>query len=133
MVKRCPWYYAQDSIWLSAKLRGKIMPEKDPTSWGLATWALALGMALAGGFVNWYTDARRSRPRAFSVVEFLGGFFSSGFVGLGSFMVAEALGQPIGLCAAAAGIGGHMATRLLFSIERAIERKLNSQRPEGSK
>jgi len=29
------------------------MSEKDSTTWGLATWLLALGMAFGGGAVNW--------------------------------------------------------------------------------
>ena len=35
------------------------MPEKDPTTWGLATWLLALGMAFGGGAVNWYAKVKR--------------------------------------------------------------------------
>jgi hypothetical protein len=101
------------------------MPEKDPTTWSNATWALALGMAFAGGFVNWYAKVKRGHTRAFNVVELIGEVFTSGFVGLGVFMFIAALDQPLGICAAAAGVGGHMATRLLFSIERAVERKIN--------
>ena len=32
---------------------------------------------------------------------------------------------PVGLCAAASGIGGHMATRLLFTVEKMLEGKLS--------
>lgn len=101
------------------------MPEKDPTTWGLATWLLALGMAFGGGLVNWYAKVKRGHTRAFNVIELIGEIFTSGFVGVAMFMLLEALGQPIGLCAAAAGIGGHMATRLLFAIERTIEARLD--------
>jgi hypothetical protein len=41
------------------------------------------------------------------------------------FMAVEALDQPMGLCAAAAGIGGHMATRLLFALEKLLESRIN--------
>ena len=50
--------------------------------------------------------------------------FTSGFVGIGVFMALDGFGQPASLCAAGAGIGGHMAARLLFILERLIEQKL---------
>lgn len=101
------------------------MPEKDPTNWTMATWFLAIGMAVVGGSVNWYAKVKRGHARAFNVVELIGEIFTSGFVGLLVFMLLEAIGQPIGICAAGAGVGGHMATRLLFAVERAVERKLS--------
>lgn len=97
------------------------MPEKDPTNWAVATWALAIGMSCAGGLVNWYARVRQGHTRAFNVIELIGEIFTSAFVGLGVFMAAQALEQPLGLCAALAGIGGHMATRLLFAAEKWIE------------
>lgn len=106
------------------------MPEKDPTTWGLATWLLALGMAFGGGIVNWYAKVKRGHTRVFNVVELLGEIFTSGFVGLAVFMTLEALDQPIGLCAAAAGVTGHMATRFLFAVERAIEARLDKLVPK---
>jgi hypothetical protein len=101
------------------------MPEKDPTTWGAATWVLALGMAFGGGVVNWYAKVKAGHTRAFNVIELIGEIFTSGFVGLGVFMLLAAFDQPLGVCAAAAGVGGHMATRLLFAVERAIERRIN--------
>ena len=97
------------------------MPEKDPTTWTAATWLLALGMAFGGGIVNWYAKVRRGHTRAFNIIELIGEIFTSGFVGLGVFMLLAAFEQPVGVCAAA-GVGGHMATRLLFAIERARRR-----------
>jgi len=102
------------------------MIEKDPTAWSAATWLLALGMAIGGGAVNWYAKVKQGHTRAFNVVELIGEIFTSGFVGLGVFMLLAAIDQPMGVCAAAAGVGGHMATRLLFAVERAIERRLLS-------
>ncbi|NLH94278.1 MAG: hypothetical protein GX466_08730 [Candidatus Cloacimonetes bacterium] len=100
------------------------MPEKDPTSWHLATWALALAMAMGGGFVNWYAKVKVSHTRAFNLLELIGEMVTSGFVGIGVFMTLDGFGQPPSLCAAGAGIGGHMAARLLFILERLIEQKL---------
>lgn len=109
------------------------MPEKDPTTWSAATWLLALGMAFGGGLVNWYAKIKRGHTRAFNIVELVGEIFTSGFVGLGVFMLLAAINHPVGICAAAAGVGGHMATRLLFAIERAIEARLDSLHKKGSK
>lgn len=103
-----------------------MMPEKDPLTWTLGTWALALAMAMGGGLVNWYAKLRSGHVRVFSFVELIGEIFTSGFVGLGVFMLLNSWNQPAGLCAAAAGVSGHMATRLLFAVERAVERQLNA-------
>ena len=102
------------------------MPDKDPTTWALGTWVLALSMAVGGGLINWYARIRRGHARAFNFIELIGEIFTSGFVGLCVFMLLSSWDQPACLCAAAAGVSGHMATRLLFTVERAIERQLGS-------
>ncbi|MBX9635923.1 MAG: phage holin family protein [Nitrosomonas sp.] len=107
------------------------MPDKDPTTWSAATWALGFLMASAGGAVNWYAKVRRGHPRAFNIGELIGEIFISGFVGMMAFMSLDAIGQPIGLCAAAAGVGGHMSTRLLFAVERVIESRFGSIKIKG--
>jgi hypothetical protein len=101
------------------------MLDKDPTVWGLNTWLLALGMASAGGVINWLARIKKGKTRPFNIIELLGEVFTSGFIGVGVFMAMNSFDQPIGLCAAAAGIGGHMATRLLFIIEKTLENKMN--------
>jgi hypothetical protein len=101
------------------------MLEKDPTTWSYTTWMLALGMAASGGVINWISRLKSGHTRAFNILELLGEIFTSGFVGVGVFMAVEALDQPMGLCAAAAGIGGHMATRLLFALEKLLESRIN--------
>lgn len=97
------------------------MIEKDPTNWGLSIWLLAIGMSCAGGLVNWYARIKQGHTRVFNIIELIGEIFTSAFVGLGVFMAAQAMDQPLGLCAALAGVGGHMATRLLFAVEKLIE------------
>lgn len=104
-----------------------IMPEKDPQNWALTTWMLALGMAFAGGLANWYSRVKKGKTRAFNIVELIGEVFTSGFVGLGVFMVLASYDHPMGVCAAAAGVGGHMATRLLFAVEKAIEFRIEAK------
>lgn len=97
------------------------MLERDPTTWAYTTWLLALGMAVSGGIINWLSRVKTGATRPFNIVELIGEIFTSGFVGVGAFMLLEALSQPVGICAATAGISGHMATRLLFLIEKTIE------------
>lgn len=99
--------------------------DKDPTNWTWAVWTLAISMSIAGGFINWYARIKAGNLRSFNIVELMGEIFTSGFVGIGVFMLLEAMHQPLGICAALAGVGGHMATRLLFSIEKAVEAKID--------
>ena len=105
------------------------MPDKDPANWAAATWILALSMAVGGGLINWYARIKRGHARVFNFVELIGEIFTSGLVGLGVFMFLLSWDQPAGACAAAAGVSGHMATRLLFAIERAIERQIDAYQP----
>ena len=81
--------------------------------------------------MNWYSRIKKGRTRAFNIVELLGEVFTSGFVGMGVFMTLAAYSHPMGVCAAAAGVGGHMATRLLFAVERVIESKIDSIGKKG--
>ncbi len=102
------------------------MPDKDPSAWTWATWLLALGMGFSGGVVHWWARMKARQPRIFSLMELVGEMFTSGFVGVGVFMLLNTWDQPPGLCAAAAGMGGHMGARLLFMLERSVEAKLRA-------
>ena len=96
------------------------MPSPSPIDWNYSTWLLAVGMAIGGGLINWFSHVKSIKDHVFSIFELMGELFTSGLIGVGVFMVAEALNQDIAICAALAGIGGHMATRLLFLVERII-------------
>lgn len=100
------------------------MIDQDPMFWKRATWILAGGMAIMGGLVNWVGRVRRGKTQPTNIIELVGEVLTSGFVGVGVFMALNAYDQPVGLCAAGAGIGGHMATRLLYFIEEAIKQKI---------
>lgn len=102
------------------------MPDKDPTTWAIGTWLLAIGMGFSGGAVNLWARMKNRHPKAFSIFEVIGELFTSGFVGVGTFMVAFSLDASPVVAAGAAGIGGHMGTRLLFSLERAAEARLKA-------
>ena len=107
------------------------MLEKDPTTWSYSVWVLAIGSAFAGGAINWWAKVKAGHARAFNVIELVGEIFTSGFVGMGVFMLLAGMDQPLGVCAAAAGIGGHMGTRLLFAIERYVESKVIEKAEEA--
>lgn len=109
------------------------MPEKDPLSWTAATWLVGLIMACSGGLLNWYAKVKSGVTRPFNIIELVGEVFTSGFVGMGVFMALDAWGQPLGLCAAAAGVTGHMATRFLYIIEQVIEAHLEKLKPGDEK
>lgn len=96
----------------------------DPSTWPAITWIIAICMALSGGLINWLGQSRSVQAGKFNIFELFGELFTSGFVGVGLFMFIDSFNQPLGFCAAAAGIGGHMATRFLFLVERRIEKKL---------
>lgn len=102
------------------------MLDRDPTTWEIGTWILASCMAFGGGIINWMGRIKRGQTRPFNIIELVGEICTSGFVGVGAFMLLDAFEQPHGLCAAASGVGGHMATRLLFLIEKTIEAKLEN-------
>ncbi len=102
------------------------MPDKDPTNWTAATWILASGMAFGGGFVNWYIKVKAGHTRIFNIAELFGEMLISGVVGLGSYMVGDGLGLPPSLNAVAAGVGGHMGTRLLFLAEQIATKRMKS-------
>jgi hypothetical protein len=99
------------------------MPEKDPLNWTLGTWVLAVIMASGGGVINWFAHAKKRHPHRFSIIELIGEMATSGLVGIGVFMVAASYDQPTAICAAFAGVSGHMATRVLFLVERWIEKQ----------
>jgi hypothetical protein len=100
------------------------MIDKDPTTWELSTWLFALLMPCAGGLVNWYGKVKAGKARSFNIVELIGEVFTSGFVGLGVFMMLQSYDQPLGVCAALSGVSGHMATRLLFVLENYVEARV---------
>lgn len=90
------------------------MPEKDPTTWSLATWALIIIMSTIGGISRFLSVLRDGEIKSLSIVGFIADISTSGLVGIASFMIMISFDYPIALCAAAAGVGGHMATRILF-------------------
>ena len=102
------------------------MVTKDPTTWTWATWSLAIMMSFAGGFLNWWSKVQAGHTRVVNIVELVGEMAVAGIVGLIAFMTADGLDQSASICAVAAGIGGHMGTRLLFLAEQWAIKRLGS-------
>lgn len=106
------------------------MPEKDPANWSALTWILVIGAGVAGGYINWYTKFRITNKRHFNALELIGELTSSALLSLGTYMLLESY-FPVGVCIAAGGIAGHMGTRLLFAVESAFEKWLDSKIPNN--
>lgn len=95
----------------------------DPTKWELSTWLLCIGMAVCGGIANWSNKIARGYITHFSFVELIGEMFVSGFAGVSVFMALAGMGKTLLICAAASGVTGHFATRIIFHIEQILRAK----------
>lgn len=95
----------------------------DPAKWELSTWLLCIGMAIFGGVANWSRKIALGIITHFSLVELIGQMFVSGFVGVSVFMTIAGMGKPLLICAAASGMTGHFATRIIFHIEQILKAK----------
>lgn len=94
------------------------MPEKDPTTYTLLTYAWVIVLAAWGGAVNFITKVRRGESRACNIAEFIGEIVTSGFAGVLTFWLCEAAGINPLITAALIGISGHLGSRAIFLMER---------------
>lgn len=101
----------------------RAMPEKDPTTYSLLTYAWVTLLSMLGGFVNFASKVREGRARPFNIIELVGELITSGFAGLLTFFLCEAAGIGQLLSAPLIGISGHMGTRALFLLERWAEKR----------
>jgi hypothetical protein len=103
------------------------MLEKDPTTYGLITYAWVFALSAWGGFVSFWRKLKSGKARPFNVMELLGELFTSAFVGVLTFWLCEAGGIDPLLTAAFVGITGHMGSRAIGLFEdwamRWIDRK----------
>lgn len=99
------------------------MPEKDPTTYSLITYAWVTVLSMLGGFVSFAAKVRSGRARPFNFIELVGELITSAFAGVITFYLCEAAG--IGQIASAPliGIAGHMGTQAIFLMESWAERK----------
>lgn len=99
------------------------MPEKDPTTYSLLTYAWVLALASWGGVVNFLRKRKSGDVRPFNVVELIGEIVTSAFAGMVTFWLCEAAGIGGLITAALVGISGHMGSRAIFAFERWAENK----------
>lgn len=94
------------------------MPEKDPMTYSLLTYAGVVALAGWGGVVNWVQ--RRKDGRAFSFVELVGEICVSGFSGLLAFWICEHYEVAPLLTAPVVGVAGHLGSRTVFILEKRL-------------
>ena len=84
-------------------------------------FCVAIALSVFGGIVN-YVHRMDKHGMAFSLFRLMVDIFTSGFVGIVSFMLCDAAGLGWSTTAAVVAISGHMGTRALFLIEKAAEK-----------
>ena len=99
------------------------MPEKDPTSYSLITYAWVTILAAVGGFVNFARKVSRGQARAFNFTELIGELITSGFAGVLTFWICEWANTPPLIGAVMIGISGHMGSRAIFKFEQWAEER----------
>jgi hypothetical protein len=100
------------------------MPEKDPLSYSLLTYAWVIALSITGGFVSFFRKIKEGRARAFNVTEFIGEIVTSGFAGILTFYLSESAGFDPLVTASLVGISGHMGSKFLYLLEQWAEKKL---------
>ena len=96
---------------------------KDPTTYGLLTYAWVFWLSSWGGFVSFMRKRRLGAARPFNIAEFVGEIATSAFAGVVTFYLAESAGVSQLWGAAMVAISGHMGGHAIFLIERWMERK----------
>ena len=101
------------------------MPEKDPTTYSIITYAWVAILSSWGGVVNWIRKRNTGDTRPFNVMELIGEVITSAFAGIITFWLCEAGElQPL-LTAALVGISGHMGSRAIYHMESWAESHFN--------
>lgn len=101
------------------------MHEGGPEHYPVITYLWVLLLSIWGGAVSFYRKMRDGHTRAFNVVEFIGEITTSALCGLITFYFAESASINQVTTAALVAISGHMGSRLLFQMERVLEKRLN--------
>lgn len=99
------------------------MPEKDPSTYSMLTYAWVIALAIWGGAVSYLRKVRNGVIHRFMMMEFVGEIVTSGFVGVLTFWLCEAANISGLITAAMIGISGHMGSRAIFMIENWAQRK----------
>lgn len=97
------------------------MPDKDPLSYELATYAWITVLTSVAGFISFLRKVREGISRPFNMIELIGEIVTSGFVGVLTFWLCEAGNLTPLLTAFLVGIAGHMGSRMIFLFEKCVE------------
>lgn len=98
------------------------MPEKDPLSYALLTYAWVFGLSVFSGVAAYIRKVKAGIISRFSFNELLGEMLISAFVGVVTFYLCEYAKLPPVLSAALIGIASHMGSRAIFIFETAADR-----------
>jgi NhaP-type Na+/H+ and K+/H+ antiporter len=93
------------------------MLEKDPTTYGLLTYAWVFALSAWGGFVSFWRKLKAGKARPFNIMELVGELFTSAFAGVITFWLCQAAALDGLLTAALVGISGHMGSRAIAQME----------------
>lgn len=99
------------------------MPDKDPTSYSLLTYAWVFLLSILGGVVNFMRKMQEGHTRAFNFTEFIGELVTSAFAGIITFWLCEHAQLAPLVTAALVGVSGHAGSRAIFLFEDFMKSK----------
>jgi hypothetical protein len=79
-----------------------------------------------GGAVSFITKIKDGKTRVFNIAEFIGEVFISAFSGLLTFYLCESANMDKLHEIVLVAISGHMGARIIFMLEKAIEKRINA-------
>lgn len=97
---------------------------KDPFSYSVKYYAMILGIAILGGFANWWGKVRKGEVPMTSISLLVGELVISAFSGIVFFWVCSAYDVHPLLTAAGTGLAGHMGTKGINYLEAWAIRRL---------
>ena len=112
---------------ISCLVYGADTKHRTPFDYEFLTYAWVMGLAAFGGVVNFSRKMREGAVRAFNLTEFIGEIVTSAFAGLLTFWLTEAAEMDKLVSAVLIAVSGHMGSRAIFMIEKALQRKVESK------
>lgn len=106
------------------------MHEHGPEHYPIVTYIWVLMLSVWGGAVNFLQKMKLNKLRAFNLIELIGDLSTAALAGLVTFYLSESAHMDKVFGAALVAISGHMGSRLMFMLERIIEKKLSKYQDE---
>lgn len=91
----------------------------------MATYSWVVGIAGIGGLASFHGKVRRGEARWVNISEVLGELVTSSLAGLLTYWLCRATPINEFVAAAMIGVSGHMGSRAMFMLEKALERWLS--------